>query len=97
MPSKAYQQLRDRPILASAEVCHVGEAIAVVIADDRYIAEDAAALVEVDYDILPASADPEQAAQAGSPTAHADADHNILPNSRWDTAIAILFLPLRRT
>ena len=78
MPSKAYQQLRDRPILASAEVCHVGEAIAVVIADDRYIAEDAAALVEVDYDILPASADPEQAAQAGSPTAHSDADHNIL-------------------
>ena len=45
MPSKAYLQLRDRPVLARTEVCHVGEPVAVVIADDRYIAEDAAALV----------------------------------------------------
>ena len=78
MPSKAYQQLRDRPILANAEVCHVGEPVAVVIADDRYIAEDVAALVDVEYDILPASADAEAAAQAGSPLAHSDAEHNIL-------------------
>lgn len=78
MPSKAYQQFRDRPILADKEVCHVGEAVAVVIADDRYIAEDAASLVEVDYDILPASADAEAAAAPGSPLAHSDADHNIL-------------------
>ena len=78
MPSKAYQQLRDRPILAASEVCHVGEPIAVVIAEDRYVAEDAAALVEVDYDVLPASADVEQAAQTNSPVAHADAEHNIL-------------------
>ena len=78
MPSKAYRQLRDRPILADKEVCHVGEPVAVVIADDRYIAEDAAALVEVDYDILPASADAEEAARPGSPLAHSDAEHNIL-------------------
>jgi aerobic carbon-monoxide dehydrogenase large subunit len=78
MPSKAYQQLRDRPILADKEVCHVGEPVAVVIADDRYIAEDAAALVEIDYDILPASADAEAAARTGSPLAHSDAEHNIL-------------------
>lgn len=78
MPSKAYQQLRDRPILANTEACHVGEPIAVVIAEDRYIAEDAAALVEIDFDILPASADAEAAAQPGSPVAHSDAEHNIL-------------------
>jgi aerobic carbon-monoxide dehydrogenase large subunit len=78
MPSKAYQQLRDRPILADKEVCHVGEPVAVVIADDRYIAEDVAALVEVEYDILPASADAETAARRGSPVAHSDAEHNIL-------------------
>ena len=78
MPSKSYRQLRDRPILANTEVCHVGEPIAVVVADDRYIAEDAAAQVDVSYDILPASADPEKAAQPGSPVAHADAEHNIL-------------------
>ena len=78
MPSKAYRQLRDRPILVDKEACHVGEPIAVVIADDRYIAEDAAALVEIDFDILPASAFAEAAAQPGSPVAHSDAEHNIL-------------------
>jgi len=78
MPSKAYQQLRDRPILVDKEVCHVGEPIAVVIADDRYIAEDAAALVEIEYDFLPASADAGAAAAPGSPLAHSDAEHNIL-------------------
>ncbi len=78
MPSKAYRQTRDRPILARTEVCHVGEPVAVVIADDRYMAEDAAAMVEVEYDTLPVSSDAEAAAQPGSPLAHADAEHNIL-------------------
>ena len=40
--------------LADGEVSYVGEPVAIVIADSRYIAEDAAALVDVDYDILPA-------------------------------------------
>ena len=78
MPSKAYRQLRDRPILVDKEACHVGEPIAIVVADDRYIAEDAASLVEIDFDILPASAHAETAAQPGSPVAHSDAEHNIL-------------------
>ena len=78
MPSKAYRQLRDRPILVDKEACHVGEPIAIVVADDRYIAEDAASLVEIDFDILPASAYAEAAAQPGSPVAHSDAEHNIL-------------------
>ena len=78
MPSSTYKQLRDRPVLASDEVCHVGEPIAVVIAEDRYTAEDASALVQIDYDILPASADAEIAATSGSPLAHTDAEHNIL-------------------
>jgi len=47
MPSDAYKQVRDRPILANTEVCHVGEPIAVVIAKNRYIAEDAAMTVTV--------------------------------------------------
>ena len=38
--------------LADGEVCYVGEPVAMVIADDRYIAEDAAALVTVDYEPL---------------------------------------------
>jgi CO/xanthine dehydrogenase Mo-binding subunit len=43
--------------LATERVRYVGEAIAVVVADDRYLAEDAAALVEVDYEPLPAVVD----------------------------------------
>src|SRR6266852_4945656 len=37
-------------VLAKDEVAFVGEAVAVVIASSRYVAEDAAALVEVDYE-----------------------------------------------
>src|SRR4029078_4875496 len=41
-------------VLAKDEVAFVGEAVAVVIADTRYLAEDAVALVAVDYEVLPA-------------------------------------------
>src|SRR5215213_871516 len=43
--------------LANGEVCYVGEPVAMVVADDRYIAEDAAAQVAVDYQALPFVAD----------------------------------------
>ena len=43
--------------LADGEVSFVGEPVAIVVASDRYIAEDAAALVAVDYDVLPAATD----------------------------------------
>src|SRR3954463_14959709 len=39
--------------LAPGETCYVGEPVAMVLADDRYVAEDAAALVMVDYEPLP--------------------------------------------
>jgi len=43
--------------LAHGEVSFVGEPVAIVVAQDRYIAEDAAALVSVDYDVQPAAID----------------------------------------
>jgi carbon-monoxide dehydrogenase large subunit len=43
--------------LADGEVSFVGEPVAIVVARDRYAAEDAAAAVSVDYDILPAATD----------------------------------------
>jgi aerobic carbon-monoxide dehydrogenase large subunit len=43
--------------LADGEVSFVGEPVAIVVAEDRYIAEDAAALVAVDYELLPAATD----------------------------------------
>ncbi len=46
-----------QPILAWPEVRFAGEAVAAVVARDRYAAEDAAALVSVDWDPLPAALD----------------------------------------
>src|SRR5262249_57946481 len=43
--------------LADAEVSYVGEAVAMVLAENRYVAEDAAAMVAVDYDVVASVAD----------------------------------------
>src|ERR671912_987325 len=51
----------DHHPLAVDEVRHVGEAVAVIVAPDRYAAADAMEAVEVDYDPLPAVTDMEQA------------------------------------
>ena len=52
--------------LADGEVSFVGEPVAIVIAANRYIAEDAAALIAVGYDVLPAATDCRTAARAPS-------------------------------
>ena len=46
-----------RPPLAEGEARFAGDPVALVVADSRYMAEDAAELVEVDYEPLPAVAD----------------------------------------
>lgn len=92
MPSKDYLQTRDRPVLADAEVCHVGEPVAAVVAKDRYIAEDAAALVAVAYHPLPAAADLESATSPGAAPAHLGAADNIVARfsmSYGDVAAAV--------
>src|ERR1700694_314462 len=55
---------RTQRCLASEVVRYVGEAVAFVVAENRYIAEDAADLVEVDYEPLPVVITPEAAARA---------------------------------
>lgn len=62
-----------RPPLAEGEVKFVGDPVALVVADSRYVAEDAVDLVEVDYEPLPAIADFRQAiggADVGAPVVH---------------------------
>ncbi|HTJ99528.1 MAG TPA: xanthine dehydrogenase family protein molybdopterin-binding subunit, partial [Bordetella sp.] len=78
LPSPSFRVNLHRPVLASTEAAYVGEAIAVVIAEDRYLAEDAAALVAIDYDPLPAVADCRTALQEGAPTVHTSAPHNLV-------------------
>ncbi len=76
LPAKWKAQIPHRilsprqPLLAVDKARHVGEAIAVVVAETRIAAEDAADLVEVDYEALPAIVDPEAALGAGSPLVH---------------------------
>ena len=69
-------------VLAKDEVAFVGEAVAVVIAQTRYIAEDAAALVAVDYETLPAVSDCRQALAPGAPRAHHARASNLLTEFR---------------
>ena len=57
-------------ILAQDRVYLVGHPVAVVVATDRYIAADAAELIEVDYEVLPAVSDPEKALAPGAPAVH---------------------------
>ena len=64
-------------VLAKDAVRFAGEAVAVVVADDRYIAEDAAERIVVDYDPLPAAGDFRAAARPGAPVAHAEREDNI--------------------
>lgn len=65
------------PPLAVGKVRHVGDGVVVVIAEDRYIAKDAAELVEVDYEVLPAVADAAEAIKLGAPAVHDEAPDNI--------------------
>src|ERR1700687_6152277 len=54
-------------VLATDKVRFQGQEVACVIANDPYVARDAAALIEVDYDVLPAVVTPQQALQPGAP------------------------------
>ena len=78
LPTKAFNQIVDRPVLASDEVRHVGELVAVVIAETRYLAEDAAERIEIDYDPLPVVADAKAALEPGAPTVHSDSADNLV-------------------
>ena len=58
------------PVLASGRVRYLGEPVAVIVAEDIYIASDAAELVEVDYEPLPVVTDLEKALSADTPFVH---------------------------
>jgi carbon-monoxide dehydrogenase large subunit len=77
VPNPAITAMRTQRALARREVCYVGEAVAVVIADNRYLAEDAAAAVAVAYEPLPAASDCRDALRPGAAHSHADLDTNV--------------------
>src|SRR3712207_6125269 len=62
-----------QPVLARERVRYVGEPVAVVLAEDAYLAEDAAELIEVEYEELPAALDPRGAIERDAPRLRDDA------------------------
>src|SRR5215510_14987193 len=69
------------PALAKDTVRYVGDGIAIVLAENRYQAQDAADAVTVEYEELPVVVNAEDAAKDGAPQLHADAPNNIA--FRW--------------
>ena len=78
MPNAAIRQMVRQTVLADGEVCHVGEAVAMVVAEDRAIAEDAAELIAVEYEPLPAVVDPRNALESDAPPARLSCPDNLL-------------------
>ncbi len=68
----------DWPVLAQGKVRFVGEAVAAVVATNRYVAEDAAALVEVEYEPLDVVWDMEKALELASPLVHEEWGDNVM-------------------
>src|SRR5712664_1402813 len=74
---------RTQKCLASETVRYMGEAVAFVVAESRAIAEDAAELVEVDYEPLPVVITPELAARAER-LVHRDVPGNVAAEMRQE-------------
>jgi aerobic carbon-monoxide dehydrogenase large subunit len=78
IPHEAIADGRTQYALAREEVRYVGETIAMVVARDRYIAEDAADAIVVQYEPLPVVADIEAAAAPDAPVVHTGRADNVI-------------------
>jgi carbon-monoxide dehydrogenase large subunit len=84
--------------LARGMVRHVGEPVAAVLAESRYLAEDAAELIDVELEPLGDVTDPEQALHPAAILLHPEAGTNVLVErafSRGDADAAIAAAPVR--
>ncbi|MGB6537397.1 MAG: xanthine dehydrogenase family protein molybdopterin-binding subunit [Xanthobacteraceae bacterium] len=87
-----------QPLLAHDKVRHVGEAVAVIVADSRQAAEDAAQLVDIELEALPVVLDPQSALSAASPIVHEHFGTNLIGGftiAKGDTARAMTRAPRR--
>ena len=72
-----------RPLLARDVVRYVGEPVAAVVAENRYVAADCCDAIAVDYDPLPAVADPAAALAPDAPRVHAELPDNVALRWAW--------------
>ena len=77
-PTKALPDGITPFVLCPEEVCYVGEALVMVLADSRHLAEDAVALVEVDYEPLPVISDCRDALDPAGPKVRLESPDNVL-------------------
>ena len=78
--------------LASKVTRYAGEWVAAVVADNRYIAEDAAELVYIDYEPLDFVVDPEEAIKPNAPLVHPEIGSNIFFQRTFESLILVLAL-----
>jgi len=76
--SKPNMRQPERYSLARDKVRYVGEPLAAVVARTRAIAEDAAEMIEIEYEPLPAVTDAEKALERGSPLLYEDWGDNVI-------------------
>jgi carbon-monoxide dehydrogenase large subunit len=76
IPNPGLTHPRTQRPLAVDEVRYAGELVAFVVAEDRYVAEDAVGLIDVEYESLPVVSDLETAVSSGAPLVHADVPGN---------------------
>lgn len=83
------------PLLVKDKVRHVGDAVAMVVAETRELAQDAAEAIIIDYEVLPAVTDASKAVRPGAPLVHDDVPNNICfdweignPKAEVDEAMA---------
>ena len=89
-----------QPLLAHDKVRHVGEALAIIVAESRTQAEDAAELVQTDLEELPAVVDPEAALRSDSCIVHDQFQTNLIGNfsvGRGNADAALARAPHRLT
>lgn len=71
------ERLQDVPLLATDRVRRVGEPVALVVAEDRYVAEDARDLIRLRLEELPAVLDPEKGLRRGAPIVQPELGDNL--------------------
>ena len=83
------------PLLVKDKVRHVGDAVVMVVAESREIAQDAAELIVIDYEVLPTVTNAAEAVKPGAPLVHDDVPNNICfdweignPKAEVDEAMA---------
>ena len=88
----------DQPLIPHDKVRYVGEAYALVVASDRYVAEDALESIEPDLEPLPAVADAESALKPDAAVVHAHLGRNLaalMRTKKGDGAAALDTCPRR--